>query len=75
MGQAVAPGAGADGNFDGQITQADFAIWKSHFGQIIGSGSGAGLLAGATVPEPTSPILAISGLFAIAILTKDRRRC
>ena len=33
LGQSVATGAGADGNFDGQITQADYTVWKSHFGQ------------------------------------------
>jgi hypothetical protein len=73
MGQIVTPGTGADGNFDGQITQSDFAIWRSHFGQIGGSGSSAGLLAGGTVPEPTAPILAISGLFVVATVRKDRR--
>jgi hypothetical protein len=39
--------SGADGNGNGSIGQDDFAVWKAHFGEILGSGSGT--------PADTSP--------------------
>ena len=49
VGQSVAPFTGADGNGDGVVDQADYAVWRSHFGETFlpGPGAGAGaLLAG-----------------------------
>ena len=45
----------ADGNRDGSVTTVDFDIWRSHFGQTIGSGAGA--VANAAVPEPVTLVL------------------
>ena len=36
-------------------TQADYDVWRAHFGQTAGSGAGA--LANAAVPEPTTLLL------------------
>jgi hypothetical protein len=55
--QMVPPLSGADGNGNGTIDSADYDVWRSHFGQP--AGSGAGLLAVAAVPEPTTLALVI----------------
>jgi hypothetical protein len=46
----------------GSVTQADYDVWKSNFGNHSGSGSGAS----AAVPEPTSQLLLLSGILAIS---------
>jgi hypothetical protein len=45
----------------GKIDQADYDFWKSNFGNHSGSGSGTS----ATVPEPGSLLLLLSGTLAI----------
>ena len=30
-------GKGGDGNFDGEVTQADYYVWKQHYGGMRGS--------------------------------------
>jgi hypothetical protein len=73
QGQAVATGTGADGDFNGQITSADYNVWRSHFGQMAGSGasiSGEGFGFGTNVPEPAATVLVI-GCF-LGILRLDR---
>jgi hypothetical protein len=45
----------ADGDNDHTITQNDFAIWRAHFGQTLGGGSGSSNPA--TVPEPSTTAL------------------
>lgn len=54
LGQAVVPGAGADGNNSGFVDQPDFDLWSANFG--VGSGSGASLQLNA-IPEPTTSLL------------------
>jgi hypothetical protein len=43
-------------------TQADYDVWKTHFGQIAGNGS----LANSTVPEPATSVLLVLMLLGIA---------
>lgn len=45
----------------GTVTQADYDVWRAHFGQLAGNGSGA--FANAALPEPTTAVLL---LFAAA---------
>ncbi len=56
--------SGASAN---KIDQADYAFWKSHFGQHAGSGAGA-----IRVPEPASPVILL--IVAGSSLTTRRRR-
>jgi autotransporter-associated beta strand protein len=53
----------ADGNFDGQVTEADYFIWKSSFGLTYGGGGAIGGLL--SVPEPTSGWLMVFGVVAL----------
>jgi hypothetical protein len=52
--------AGADGNGNGLIDQADNALWRAHFG-----GSAAG--SGGAIPEPAALVLVAAGLCYAAI--------
>jgi hypothetical protein len=45
----------------GSVTQADYDVWKSNFGNHSGSGSGAS----AAVPEPANLLLLLSGTLVI----------
>jgi lysozyme len=67
MGQAVLPGRGADGNLNGVIDAGDYAVWKSKFGT---AGSGAGAVAGISVPEPVSVLF----LLQLAMIVAPVRR-
>jgi hypothetical protein len=49
-------------------TQADYELWKTHFGQTAGSGDNR-----AAAPEPASPILATLGLAWLAGKRRHRR--
>lgn len=53
----------------GTVTSADFDVWRSHFGQTP-SGSGAGSLLQAAVPEPAT--IALSVVFAFLALSRRR---
>ncbi len=44
-------------------TQSDYDVWRAHFGETAGSGSGA--IANAAVPEPTSALLLLIGVLAM----------
>jgi hypothetical protein len=73
------PGLAGDFNGDGKVdaadyaswrkglgttyTQTDYDVWRTHFGQSAGGGSGAS--AGSAVPEPSCPVL----LLATAMLS------
>jgi hypothetical protein len=52
-------------------TQADYDVWRTHFGQAAGSGSGANL--SAAVPEPaTFPLIGTA--LSILVASVNRRR-
>ncbi len=59
----------ADGDGDNTITQNDYNIWRSNFGNHSGSGSGA--IEGAPVPEPATSVML---MFAAAGWCLRRRR-
>ena len=42
----------------GEVTQADFEVWKSHFGERADGGSGGGSALAAEVPEASSLVIA-----------------
>ncbi len=52
-------------NADGIYTQNDFNIWRSHFGQTAGSGSGATL--NAAIPEPATQVLLVFAAVGICL--------
>jgi T5SS/PEP-CTERM-associated repeat protein len=62
-------GLAADGNNNGTIDTGDFNIWRAHFGQT--AGSGAGTIANAAIPEPTSLLQII--LMAAILSTRQHR--
>jgi hypothetical protein len=48
------------------VNTADYTLWRSHFGNPMGAGSGANLST-STVPEPTACVLlAIGALLSVA---------
>ena len=59
----------ADGDGDHTITQADYDIWRAHFGEFLGGGSS---LNSESVPEPTAATLLILG--ACGLLGRSRKR-
>jgi glycoprotein endo-alpha-1,2-mannosidase len=61
LGQTVVRGTGADGDFNGQITPADYDLWKAQFSQNAGSG------ASSAVPEPSPIVLLMLTVARIAI--------
>jgi hypothetical protein len=56
----------------GTVDGADFDFWKSRYGETSGSGSGLG--AGGTVPEPGSGCLAVLGMLVAGFLGVRRRK-
>ena len=71
LGQTVAIGSGADGDGSTVIDTADYTLWKSQFGSAT---PGAGRGASAVVPEPSTILLAVLGLFSIVGLGMKRYR-
>ncbi len=63
---SVTPYSGADANGDGFINDADYAIWRSSFGDVRGtaSGAGSGSLVSGGVPEPASALLITIGFLS-----------
>jgi hypothetical protein len=76
----VAPCPPGDFNFDGRVNAADYVfwrknsglpsgydMWRAHFGQTAGSGSGSlgGSSSQAAVPEPASALLLILGIAVV----------
>jgi len=51
-------------------TPNDYSVWKSHFGQTIGSGSSST----ATVPEPATAVLLLCAAMGLA-RRREARRC
>jgi hypothetical protein len=79
---AVVPGLAGDFNSDGAVdtadyatwrkelgttrAQADYGVWRANFGRTAGTGASLG----AAVPEPTSALLLLFGVCAIALQRK-----
>ena len=59
-------------------TQSDYGVWRAHFGQSVGGGSGSGIglgsLGAETVAEPATSTLAILAVSA-AVIARRRRVC
>lgn len=69
LGQSVAKGAAADGNFNGFVDQGDYVVWRFNFGGTSGSGSSTI----AATPEPASAtLLLIAGSFVFACRIRPR---
>lgn len=59
---------------DSIYSMADYDVWKSHFGQFAGSGTGSG--GSAAVPEPASSTLAFATSFlALSFLPRSISWC
>lgn len=54
----------------GPVGPADYAFWKSHFGEGMGSGA----TAGAAIPEPIS-LCQVLGLVAIGLVWRGKHHC
>jgi hypothetical protein len=48
----------------GTVDESDFLYWRAHFGETLGSGSGAGQAAG---PEPSALAILLTGTLAIVL--------
>jgi hypothetical protein len=57
----------------GDVSMADYFVWKTYYGQTRGSGAGSG--ASATVPEPSAIFLALAGAWVAAWRWRLRRNC
>jgi hypothetical protein len=65
-------GLAADGDGDGDVDANDYTVWKNNFGQSLSPGTGST----AAVPEPTSWLLLLAALAAIAPVRSSRSlRC
>jgi hypothetical protein len=77
VGVSVTPGTyqKADGNGDGIVDNDDLMLWRQNFGNVRGTspGAGAGSLAGAPIPEPST--MGLLALAAGTILAANRRVC
>jgi hypothetical protein len=77
LGQIVAEGTGADGNFSGNVDNNDYFIWKARFGQQAEPGAGSTISHisdVANVPEPSAR--GLMSCFTVSVLLFWRRtRC
>jgi hypothetical protein len=60
----------ADGNGNGVIDAGDYDVWKMHFGQTAGGGAGGA----AGVPEPSSIVIALTGVILLVGRGSDASR-
>jgi sugar lactone lactonase YvrE len=66
-GKFVAQGNGADGNSNGIVDTADYVLWRK------AAGSGSGTIV-ASVPEPTTLLLLLGGMYATCAVRRSPRR-
>jgi Tol biopolymer transport system component len=66
-----------EGATEGVVTEEDCDVWKTHFGETSGSGSGANIDSrdgvAATVPEPSTLLLAVLGIAGYLALARRAR--
>ena len=55
----------------GVVDESDFVYWREHFGEVLGSGSGA--QASFAVPEPASIVFGLMALAAAVLLRRPAR--
>lgn len=55
----------ADGNLNGVVDAADYDLWRANYGATLGSGAGA--IASAAVPEPTTVVLLIMAVSGVCL--------
>lgn len=72
----VVAGTSADGNVDGQITSADYTVFREGFGYEAQDGHGEqpSFAIGSNVPEPTTGMLALVVMVALSA-SRARQRC
>ena len=51
----------ADGDGSGMIDAGDYDVWKLHYGEHAGNGANAST----AVPEPTTPVLLLTGILTL----------
>jgi CubicO group peptidase (beta-lactamase class C family) len=68
FGQSVAPGVAADGNANGLIDTADYTLWRDRLNATVAT------TAAATVPEPTTLLIALVLATGGPRLNRKRRR-
>jgi hypothetical protein len=67
------PGAGADGNFDGKVTRADWDVWRVHLGEPF-TATSSSFSSGPSVPEPDTVLFGIVSLAWLRIGRSNRSR-
>jgi len=77
VGYVVTPGTNGDANRNGFVEWSDYGPWRENYGRIassIGSAVGSDTLSQfAVVPEPSTLVLCLAGIFATQ-LRRNRRR-
>jgi hypothetical protein len=63
LGDGVTAFSGADGDGDGMVDDDDYNVWKTHFGQVAGSGSA--LRQSTAVPEPGTAVLTLCAIVGL----------
>jgi len=53
----------------GSVDESDFLYWRAHFGELLGSGSGAG---SAAIPEPSTAALLFIAITSLGCLAQRR---
>jgi hypothetical protein len=76
LGNSVADGEGADGDFDGVVGPNDYQVWKTYYGEMaVGFGAGASVEQfGGTVPEPGTGLLLFAAVGTGALFFRPRRK-
>jgi hypothetical protein len=61
----------ADGNLSGQVDAADYTIWWKNFGRAAFDDAAAGGSDVPGVPEPTTGVLLLCGIFGLHMLSRE----